>query len=95
LGRWRSSHATTAKLHLDEVRAIRSWAQSTGFGLSVGDQIRVLQTDPSYAMLHRDTLRAILLNQSWPDLAYDHDRPMSLLPLPVLTARAVALSEVR
>lgn len=95
LGRWRSSHATTAKLHLDEVQAIRTWARSTGFGLSVADQVRVLQADPNYAMLHRETLRSILTNDAWPDVTYDRSVPLSLLPLPILTARAVYLSEVR
>lgn len=73
---------------------MRDWARSTGFGLSVSDQVRILQTDPSYAMLAAETLRSILLNQSWADLQYDRTIPLSLLPLPVLTARAVYLSQV-
>jgi hypothetical protein len=86
-----SRPSPTAKLHRAEVDAIRRWARGAGFGLSVGDQVRVLRTDPSYAALAPETLRALLLNHSWPDLTYDRTSPLSVLPLSVLTARAVAV----
>lgn len=84
-------HGGTRKLHKTEVDAIRLWARSTGFGLSVGEQVRVLRSDRSYAMLAPDTLRAILLNHSWPDLTYDRDEPLAMWPAAVLVARALAL----
>ncbi len=64
----------SAKLTQAEVAEIRRWAGSTGMGLGVTAQARVLAA--MYPGVSVETLRQILRNEAWHDPDYDRTRPV-------------------
>jgi hypothetical protein len=67
-----SRQQTHAKLTWAQVHEIRRWTRCEGFGLPLCDQITRLRT--IYPVAHV-TLREILQNRAWVDLAYEPGTP--------------------
>lgn len=66
-----------ARLTRAEVKRIRAWAKSDGFGLDVQEQVRALQALPQYDTLHVNTLRDVLRGDAWADPTYDRTVPLT------------------
>jgi hypothetical protein len=74
-----NSYAHNARLSLYDVQQIRKWAKGPGFGLTLAEQVRELQTMANYQSLAYATIRDVLANGSWFDPSYDRAQP-SVLP---------------
>jgi hypothetical protein len=63
------------RLHRDDVKDIRQWVRSEGFGMALVDQVAALQE--AYPLNAR-TLEDVIRNQSWFDATYDRTVPLLL-----------------
>lgn len=75
-GHGRIDRPRMAKLTRAEVDSIRRWACTTGFGLTVTTQARLLAA--MYPGISPKTLAQILRNEAWHDPDFDRTRPVVL-----------------
>jgi hypothetical protein len=68
---------TRSKLTWDDVRDIREWACTAGFGRSINAQAEAIRLMPCFADYGVSTLSDVLSNATWFDPHYDRTKKLT------------------